>query len=158
MKKFILIIFLTLLLFPVFSAPNKAQYVSVSNAVVRAKTSQFSNSVGTLEYGEAVTIEKVENGWSNITSSDGKITGWLPNSSLTAKKLLVEVSSKNKTTANAKELALAGKGFDKNFEDTFAEENDVSFDQVDKVESFAATEKDTVVFIKEGHLSAGDQQ
>ena len=157
MKKVILIIFLTLLLFPVFGAPNKPQYVSVSNAVVRAKASQFSNSVGTLEYGEAVTIEKVENGWSNITSSDGKITGWLPNSSLTAKKLLVEVSSK-KTTANAKELALAGKGFDKNFEDTFAEENDVSFEQVDEVESFAATEKDTVVFIKEGHLSAGDQR
>ena len=89
MKKFILIIFLTLLLFPAFSAPNKPQYVSVSNAVVRAKASQFSTSVGTLEYGEAVTIEKVENGWSNITSSDGKITGWLPNSSLTAKKLAI---------------------------------------------------------------------
>ncbi|MBP5402937.1 MAG: SH3 domain-containing protein [Treponema sp.] len=156
-KRVLVLLFLGAIFTPVFAAGNKNQYVSVTSAAVKAKASQFSASVGTLKYGDVVTVIKVEKGWSNITSSDGKITGWLPNASLTAKKLVVEVESKKKTSANAKELALAGKGFDKNFEKDFAAQNNVSFSQVDKVETFSANEKETIAFIKEGNLNAGEE-
>ena len=156
--KKLLSFFLILGLFlPVFAASNKKQYVSVTTAAVKAKASQFASSVGELKYGDEVSVVSTEKTWSKITSIDGSVTGWLPNSSLTTKKLIVEVQSKKKTSANATELALAGKGFDTNFENTFEKANDVNFADVDKVESFSASEKETLSFITEGQLFAGEQ-
>ena len=139
-----------------FAAEPKPQYVRVASAIVRAKASQFASSTGTLKLGDKVKVTSKGKSWSCILSEDGKIEGWLPNSSLTAKKLIVNVSGK--TSANAKELGLAGKGMDKAFEKVYSQASEISFAQVDKIEANACSEKDAIAFIKEGQLKAGGEE
>ena len=139
-----------------FAAEPKPQYVQVDSAIVRVKASQFASSTGTLKLGDKVKVTSKGKSWSFISSEDGKIEGWLPNSSLTAKKLIVNVSGK--TSANAKELGLAGKGMDKAFEKVYGQANEISYAQVDKIETNACSEKDAIAFIKEGQLNAGGEE
>lgn len=139
-----------------FAAEPKPQYVQVDSAIVRVKASQFASSAGTLKLGDKVKVTSKGKSWSFISSEDGKIEGWLPNSSLTAKKLIVNVSGK--TSANAKELGLAGKGMDKAFEKVYSQANEISYTQVDKIEANACSEKDAITFIKEGQLNAGGEE
>jgi len=151
-KKVLILLVLGAIFNPVFAAGNKNQYVSVTNAAVKAKASQFSSTVANLKYGDTVKVIKVEKGWSNISTLDGKVSGWLPNKSLTNKKLLVEVNSKKKTTANAKELALAGKGFNSSVEEVFAAGFDVDYGDVDYTEKQTIDYEANESFIKEGGL------
>ena len=139
-----------------FAAEPKPQYVQVDSAIVRIKASQFASSTGTLKLGDKVKVTSKGKSWSFISSEDGKIEGWLPNSSLTTKKLIVNVSGK--TSANAKELGLAGKGMDKAFEKVYSQANEISYTQVDKIEANACSEKDAIAFIKEGQLNAGGEE
>ncbi len=139
-----------------FATEPKPQYVQVDSAIVRVKASQFASSAGTLKLGDKVKVTSKGKSWSFISSEDGKIEGWLPNSSLTAKKLIVNVSGK--TSANAKELGLAGKGMDKAFEKVYSQANEISYTQVDKIEANACSEKDAIAFIKEGQLNAGGEE
>lgn len=139
-----------------FAAEPKPQYVQVDSAIVRVKASQFASSTGTLKLGDKVKVTSKGKSWSFISSEDGKIEGWLPNSSLTAKKLIVNVSGK--TSANAKELGLAGKGMDKAFEKVYSQANEISYAQVDKIEANTCSEKDAIAFIKEGQLNAGGEE
>ena len=99
-----------------FAAEPKPQYVQVDSAIVRVKASQFASSTGTLKLGDKVKVTSKGKSWSCISSEDGKIKGWLPNSSLTTKKLIV----------NAKELGLAGKGMDKALEKVYSQANEIS--------------------------------
>ncbi|MBR5095807.1 MAG: SH3 domain-containing protein [Treponema sp.] len=138
-------------------AAGKKQYVSVASVDVKAKASQFSSSVGTVKYADEVIVIQADKSWSKIELPGGK-SGWLPNSSLSAKKIVVKLDGKKKSSATASELALAGKGFDSNFENTFEKTNDVSFAPVDKIETFSASEKDAVDFLKEGQLFVGGEE
>lgn len=139
-----------------FAADPKPQYVQVDSAVVRVKASQFAASAGTLKLGDEVTVVEKGKSWSSIKSADGKISGWLPNKSLTTKKLIVKVQSQ--TSANASELAMAGKGLDKTFEKVYSQVSETSFAQVDKIEAYACSEKDALAFIREGQLYEGGEQ
>lgn len=139
-----------------FAAEPKPQYVQVDSAIVRVKASQFASSAGTLNLGDKVKVNSKGKSWSCISSEDGKIKGWLPNSSLTTKKLIVNINGK--TSANAKELGLAGKGMDKAFEKVYSQANEISYAQVDKIETNACSEKDAIAFLKEGQLNAGGEE
>ena len=153
------VIFLSVMalnIFSAFTAEPKPQYVQVDSAIVRVKASQFASSAGTLKLGDKVKVTSKGKSWSCISSEDGKIKGWLPNSSLTTKKLIVNINGK--TSANAKELGLAGKGMDKAFEKVYSQANEISYAQVDKIETNACSEKDAIAFIKEGQLNAGGEE
>ena len=139
-----------------FAAEPKPQYVQVDSAIVRVKASQFASSAGTLNLGDKVKVTSIGRSWSSIASEDGKIKGWLPNSSLTTKKLIININGK--TSANAKELGLAGKGMDKAFEKVYSQANEISYAQVDKIETNACSEKDAIAFLKEGQLNAGGEE
>ena len=72
------------------------------------------------------------------------------------KKLIININGK--TSANAKELGLAGKGMDKAFEKVYSQANEISYAQVDKIETNACSEKDAIAFLKEGQLNAGGEE
>ncbi|MBO7121774.1 MAG: SH3 domain-containing protein [Treponema sp.] len=155
-KHSLIMVFFALICAQVYAA-GKKQYVSVASVDVKAKASQFSSSVGTVKYADEVIVIQADKSWSKIELPGGK-SGWLPNSSLSAKKIVVKLDGKKKSSATASELALAGKGFDSNFENTFEKTNDVSFAPVDKIETFSTSEKDAVDFLKEGQLFVGGEE
>lgn len=158
-KRILVLLVLGGIFMPAFAAGNKNQYVQVGSSPVKASASQFAKTVGTLKYGDEVIVISVNNKWTNIKTLDGKISGWVPNASLTTKKLKVEVASQKKTSANAKEIALAGKGWDAGFEQILATDgSSYDYNSVDAIEGFAENDLSIIQFIKEGQLYMGEEK
>ena len=157
MKKLTVLLFVLCLALPAFSAPKskaaKTQYVAIDPAPLKAKPAAASKKIGSIEYASAVYVLETEKTWVYVQLvSDTSVEGWLPASALTAKKIKDRDSS---TSANADEIALAGKGFNSTIEAVFAEEFELNFSIVDYIESLGAGEEDAVAFAQAGQLNDG---
>ena len=76
----------------------------------------------------------------------------MPASALTSKKIKDKASA---TSANADEIALAGKGFNSTIEAVYAEEYSMNFDIVDYIETLGAGQEEAIAFAKAGNLNDG---
>ena len=139
---------------PLFAAAKtKTMYVTLESAPLKAKPASSSKKVGTAEYASAVNVLKTENNWSYVQlADDTSVEGWLPVSALTSKKIK---DKKNAASADADEIALAGKGFNSTIETVYAHEFEVSFEVVDYIESLSASNEEAVSFAQEGQLNDG---
>jgi hypothetical protein len=135
---------------------NKTAYVAVKNAELRTSASFFAGKKGALAYGEAVTIAKEDGKWTLVkSSSNAALSGWLSSANLTSKRILPASGS----SASAQELALAGKGFNKEVEDSYKQrQSDLNYKDLDAVESISVPNNRLLVFINEGRLSKGAKQ
>jgi len=142
------------LMAPIFSAPKtKPQYVAIENAVLKAKPSTGSKKVGSVEYAQAVLVLKSEKSWVFVQAQDDEsLEGWLPASALTSKKIKEKAKA---ASADADELALAGKGFNSTIETVYAEQFEVSFEVVDYIETLSSNDEEAVIFAREGQLNDG---
>jgi len=128
--------------------PNATLYVSVKSIDLKSSTGKKS----TLSYGDKVTVTQVKDKSVEVKSdADPSLIGWAPLASFTTRKIVVASAS----TTTAKEVALAGKGFNQDIENTYSSQGQVNFDDVDKIETITADETALMRFIQEGHLSAG---
>lgn len=154
MKRLTILFVVLCLAVPMFSASKaKTQYVTIDPAPLKAKPAASSKKVGSIEYASAVIVLKEEKAWVYVQLvSDKSVEGWLPASALTTKKIKDKA---NATSANADEIALAGKGFNKTIEAVYAEEYELNFDIVDYIESLGADEYEAIAFAKEGQLNDG---
>ena len=80
-------------------------YVSVKSTNLKAKPSGSSKNLSKVSYGDAVTWVKDDGNWTLV--SYGKTEGWISTNAITKRKIV----SSSKVTTDAKEIALAGKGF-----------------------------------------------
>ena len=152
MKKLLLIMAIICLALPIFAAP-KTQYVAIDPAPLKAKPAASSKKVGSVEYASAVIVVKTEKSWVYVQLVDDKsVEGWLPASALTSKKIKDKSSA---TSANADEIALAGKGFNSTIEAVYAEQYEMNFDIVDYIETLGAGESEAIAFAKAGQLNDG---
>ena len=150
MKK--LFFFCFMLIFPAlcFSAPKKSQkkmYVSSNSAELKTSASFFSGKSGSVEYGEAVFVIETDGKWSKIRSDKNpEISGWISSSLLSKRKL---ISVFNNFSANADEIALAGKGFSES--DGWGKSN-ANYKAVGIIENLVISNEDLLKFIVEGEL------
>ena len=155
--RYLLVLFFVFsLITPAFSASKskqKTMYVSVDSAQLKAKPSSASKKLSTVEYKTAVVVLKTEKSWCYVQlEADSSVEGWLPESALTSKK----IKDKDKAaSANADEIALAGKGFNSTIEAVYAQEYEVNFDVVDYIESLGADTDEAVEFARQGELNDG---
>ncbi len=154
MKKLLLLFVVLCLAVPSFSASKtKTQYVAIDPAPLKAKPAASSKKVGSVEYAAAVRVIKEDKSWVYVQLVDDEsVEGWLPASALTSKKLKDKGSS---ASANADEIALAGKGFNSTIEAVYAEQYEMNFDIVDYIETLGADQEEAVSFAKEGQLNDG---
>ena len=154
MKKLLLLFVVLCLAVPSFSASKtKTQYVAIDPAPLKAKPAASSKKVGSVEYAAAVRVIKEDKSWVYVQLVDDEsVEGWLPASALTSKKLNDKGSS---ASANADEIALAGKGFNSTIEAVYAEQYEMNFDIVDYIETLGADQEEAVAFAKEGQLNDG---
>ena len=154
MKKLIVLLVVCCLAVPLFSAAKaKTQYVAIDPAPLKAKPAASSKKVGTIEYASAVLVLKEEKSWVYVQLVDDKsVEGWLPSSALTSKKIKDKVDA---TSANADEIALAGKGFNKTIEAVYAEQFEMNFSVVDYIESLGADQDEAIAFAQAGQLNDG---
>ena len=154
MKKLTVLLVAFCLTLPMFAASKtKTQYVAIDPAPLKAKPAASSKKVGTIEYASAVTVLQEENAWVYVQLVEDKsVAGWLPASALTSKKIKDKADA---TSANADEIALAGKGFNSTIEAVYAEQYEMNFDIVNYIESLGAEQEEAIAFAQAGQLNDG---
>ena len=154
MKKLTVLLVILCLAVPVFSAAKaKTQYVAIDPAPLKAKPAASSKKIGSIEYASAVLVLQEEKSWVYVQLvNDKNVEGWLPASALTSKKIKGKTEA---TSANADEIALAGKGFNSTIEAVYAEQYEMNFDIVDYIETLGADQDDASAFAQAGQLNDG---
>lgn len=121
--------------------------VQVRSAPLRAGPSYLASGTTTLEYGDRVVIVEKRTSWFLCRHPDGR-QGWLHESALSTKRIVMQASDSVATTASSREVALAGKGFNQQVEHEFKNRNpSMDFTWVDRMESMAITEAEIRRFI-----------
>lgn len=140
----------------VFAASFKSGatvYVSVKSAALKSGTGFFAKKTGTVSYGDNLIVVESNSKKSRVQSAS--ITGWIPNGSLTSKK--ITKSGASSVNASSNELALAGKGFSAEAEKAFKSSNaKLNYDEVDRIEKITVSDTELSAFISEGHLKGGE--
>ena len=155
MKRCLGLLFLLLLIFTNAHAQSlvgKTMYLSVKTAPVKSSAGIFASTVGTLTYGESVTVIQQKNNRVEIKASGSSLTGWTSAGNLTAKR----ITSSGGASASADELALAGKGFSAEVEKSYRQDSSLNYADIDAMESQSVTDSRLRKFITDGHLAGGE--
>jgi uncharacterized protein YgiM (DUF1202 family) len=157
MKKILVLLCLVLFAGGIAAAqvsPGGTLYVSVKTVTLKSGTGFFSSSKGTLNFGDKVTVIRIDGKYAEVKSAaNSSLTGWTATANLSAK----QVVSGNSSTASAREVALAGKGFNQEVENSYKnQKNNLNYADVDKVETITVSEADLKKFLEEGRLKMGD--
>lgn len=151
MKKRFLFFILVFLSFQLFAADVK--YDAGTVVYVTVKSAKVGNAV--VEYGDALVVENMSGKKLTVhLKDDESISGTIAVGSVTKKKISKKTDG-SKIRTSSDELSLAGKGFSETAENAFKAENpDLDFSLIDKIEKITVSETDLDSFIKEGELCA----
>lgn len=127
--------------------------VQIETGQLREKPSVFGKIITEVKYGDRLEVLTKQEPWIQVRTLDGK-TGWMHESSLTKKKLVLSAGAADVgRTASGEELAMAGKGFNSQVEADFKAKNqNIDFGWIDRMEKFSVSEKDSLSFLKDGGL------
>lgn len=155
MKIKVLLVLLTLCAGVALAAATKMS-VQVQKCVVRAKPNAMGKQIVTLAYGDRIDVGPLENGWYPVTVNGA--SGWVPESSLCTKKIVMSSGTGDAATgASSEEVAMAGKGFNKQVEDEMQAQGKLDYAWVKKMYDFTAKESDVALFRAQGNLVGGGQ-
>ena len=129
-------------------------YVATKTVELKASTGVFARTNATLNYGDRVTVLSVDGKWVEVRSvSSPSLTGWTASANMTAK----QVVAGSTTTATASEVALAGKGFNQEVEESYKKSGNFNYADVDRTEAISVNLAELFRFLEEGRLSMGDK-
>jgi hypothetical protein len=134
------------------SLKNKTVYVAGKSVTIKSSTGFFASNRGTLVYGDQATVVNESGTWVEITSAKG-VNGWTAASNVTTKR----ITASGGTSASANEIALAGKGFSEEVEDTYKADGNLNYAGVDDVENIQVPDEEVQTFIVDGHLAQGGE-
>lgn len=140
------IVFVTLLL-------AETLIVRVQSTSLRQNPRFYSPVVLALKAGEKVEKVSSQEGWVQVRTSGG-IVGWIHSSAVEVQKFsLLAMDKSMKTQASASEVALAGKGFNKQVEESYrAKHGDINFLWVDRMLQIKIPASQVLEFMKQGKL------
>lgn len=128
--------------------------VKVQTTSLRKAPKFYSAAVAALKAGDTLTKLADQDGWVQVKTSAG-VVGWVHSSAVETKKFnLTSVGGTMKTQASASEVALAGKGFNKQVEDSYkAKHANADFAAVDRMLKITVSPAEVEAFIKKGRLA-----
>ncbi|MDD2239934.1 MAG: SH3 domain-containing protein [Kiritimatiellae bacterium] len=128
--------------------------VQVREGVLRNRASFLGTVTGTLAYGERVDVGQRQAGWCEVVGSPSGATGWLHESALTPKRLVVESGVDDaRIAASGEEVALAGKGFNKEVEAEYKKQNaTLDYAWVDRMLDYQIPQAQLIDFLRQGGL------
>ena len=151
MRKVITILFMLLFASQSF-AEAAPMSVTVREAQVRSAPSFVGKIVGVFAYADAVELREERAGWGFVSA--GTVEGWVHMSALTDKRIILTAGDENVGSgASSGEVALAGKGFNKQVEDKYKEEQKLDYAMVDEMETIVYAPEELVLFMTEGGLN-----
>jgi len=148
----VLILFFTFIASPsfLFSIPKEMSVV-VKEAQVRSTPSFLGKIIIVLPYGERLETVKEQNDWIQVVVNGG--TGWIHGSALSRKEVVLTAGEgTGKTGASSDEIALAGKGFNKQVEAQYQEEQNLDYAWVDRMEEYEIMPEEAAEFLVQGEL------
>lgn len=127
--------------------------VKVQSTNLRKDPKFYAEAVALLKAGESVERINTRDGWVQVRTSQG-VVGWVHSSALEARKFSLLAMDKGlKTQATTAEVALAGKGFNKQVEESYrAKHGDLSFVWVDGMLKIKISPARVEEFLKQGKL------
>lgn len=128
--------------------------IKVQTTNLRKSPKFYAPVVQTLKAGEKIEkISSQPDGWIQVKTSGGTV-GWIHSSAVTVQKFdLLAMDKSMKTQASASEVALAGKGFNKQVEESYrAKHADVSFVWVDRMLLIKIAASRVEEFMRNGKL------
>ena len=128
-----------------------AMSVQVNEAQMRGTPSFFGAVVADLSYGDRVEVLEQGRGWIRVRSDAGD-TGWVQESALTDKRVVLSSGGNVQSGASTDEVALAGKGFNSDIEREYRSQSDLDFTWVDRMEGFGKSPEELASFLVEGDL------
>lgn len=154
MKKLLILIAMLLCSFACFA--QSKMYVKndgKTNLALKNEPKLFAKSSVKVAVGTEVNILQ--------TSADGKwvyveVTARKNQKGWAKKSLLSQRKPSTTKSASAKELALAGKGFNSEVEDLYAQSGMGNFEPVDLIESFSVDPDSVSDFLSSGLLKGGE--
>jgi uncharacterized protein YgiM (DUF1202 family) len=151
MKKWTLFMGLTLLAGSVWAAREMS--VQVRDGQLRNRASFLGTVVGTVAYGDRVTVLQTQAGWSEVRVADK--TGWIHESALTPKRVVMSAGAGDvRSGASGEEIALAGKGFNKEVEAEYKKQNQkLDYTWVDWMGQQTIGAEQLIQFLKQGGLT-----
>jgi uncharacterized protein YgiM (DUF1202 family) len=159
MKRFIIVVIFSLALISTAAAQSmtgKTMYVTAKTVDLKSSTAFFSDVKGTLEYGDQVTVLQEYGRWAEVRAVEKQnLSGWVATANLTSKRLLSGGSGT--TSASANELALAGKGFNQEVENSYKANGNLNYDAIDAIEKEEVPNRELYNFLLEGHLARGEE-
>ncbi len=127
--------------------------VKVQTTKLRNGPRYFAQAFLTLSAGAKLEKVSESEGWIQVKTSSG-LVGWIHSSAVEATKFnLLAMNKDMKTQASASEVALAGKGFNKQVEDSYrAKHGEVSFAGVDAMLQIEISLTQVEDFLRKGKL------
>jgi hypothetical protein len=127
--------------------------VKVQSTSLRANPKFYATALLTLGAGERIEKISGQEGWLQVRTSKGAV-GWIHSSAVQVQKFdLMAMDKGLKTQASASEVALAGKGFNKQVEESYrAKHGEVSFVWVDKMLLVKIPASQVEEFMRRGKL------
>lgn len=155
MRKIIISAVLMMSMAAMAGTTPKEVSVTAKEGNIKIKADHLSKNVEVVVYGDKLKIVSKENDWYQVTAPSGK-TGWIHESATTTKKIkLAKDAQVGDGSASHDEVALAGKGFNKQVEQVYITGNpDVAraYQLVNQIEAKKVTAAQLSAFITQGKL------
>jgi hypothetical protein len=147
------VVFSAIFFFLVSALIAKSFLVKIKTTHLRSEPQFYAQSLAVLGNGESVEQIETKDGWIKVKSSQGVI-GWIHSSAVKPKRFtLLSMADSMRTEASADEVALAGKGFNKQVEKEYKARNPgISFALVDKMLEIEISSSSIRSFLKKGKL------
>lgn len=135
-----------------FAATMKS--IQIKTSALRSSPSFMGKIIATVSYGDRVEEVESKNGWANVKPTGTETSGWIHDSALTHKEILLESGNTNVAqSATSNEIALAGKGFNEQVERGFKERNpQLDYAAIDRMEKIVIPDRQMRQFLEEGRI------
>jgi uncharacterized protein YgiM (DUF1202 family) len=141
-----------------WAEPGKSMSVNVKEAQLRATPSYLGKLLGSLAYGDRVQVAESQKGWVKVNAPEKGLSGWVNESALTAKKVVLSSGSGTAgQDASSGEVALAGKGFNSQIEAENKQDTSFDYATVDRMEKIVVAPEAVFAFLQQGDLAAAKE-
>ena len=128
--------------------------IQIKKGVLRSSPSFMGKVVANVSYGDRVEAVENKNGWSKVKLESADAAGWIHESALTHKKIILSAGQTDvNQTATSDEIALAGKGFNEQVEREMKEKYpQLNYSVIDKMEKTVITDRQMKQFLTRGSV------
>ena len=137
----------------IFSQTPTYMSVMVKETQARVKPSYLGKVLAVLSYGERLRVNETSNSWCKITLPDESGEGWVQQSALTKKTIVMNAGDKDiEQYASSDDVVLAGKGFNEQVENQYKQDNNIDFSLIDEMEQNIIDVEEMEAFLMQGDL------